>query len=145
MVHSMTNFDMFKAEAEAAAEDTKLQSEVIFKAIDKDSNGHLSPLELGILLRSYGLPDSEIRIIFQNFSKSKGDQIGKDEFFENFKPLWQWSYSEMRHGFARIAANREREKFLEVSHEENQSKFDIVMDDAKVNPLSKDQTNGNDE
>ena len=49
-INNLTDFDIFKAQAEAANTDRE-KCEVIFEAIDKNGNGKLDPLEMAVLFR----------------------------------------------------------------------------------------------
>eukprot|EP01047_Picozoa_sp_COSAG01_P014551 COSAG01_NODE_711_length_14105_cov_5.661145_5_plen_118_part_00 len=106
VMNNLTDFDLFKAEAEAA-QTPRDECQVIFRAIDVHGTGSLEPVELRILFQNYGLPDSELDMVMKRWDDGDG-KIDFDEFFNNFGPLWKFAYHEMDFSFKRIAAERER-------------------------------------
>lgn len=84
---------MMKAEV-AAAKTGRAKAEVMSKAVGSNQNGKLSPLEMCILFKQYGLPDSEVGSIMKGRS-GEDDRIDIDEFEKHFKPLWRFIFNTM--------------------------------------------------
>lgn len=54
----------------------------MFKAMDRNGNGSLSPIEFKYAMRDYGLPLSDIEVtqIVKHFDTNKDGQLSFDEF-----------------------------------------------------------------
>lgn len=79
------------AEAEQPQTDWE-RSALVFKRIDLNSDGYISPFELELLLLEWGLPASDVED-WLRLADSTGDgRLSPEEFFKNFRPVWSFIY-----------------------------------------------------
>ena len=141
VINNLSHSEIFKLQAEAATTE-RAKCEVIFQAIDKNNNGELSPLELAVLFRQYGLPNSEINLIMRKYDQDGNNRIDVDEFQARFRPLWIFCYGEMVQSFARVAEQESRMAAMGLglaSQHENDMGVEVT-----ANPTDDDEPEWND-
>ena len=71
------------------------QAKLVFDILDTASSGYLTTKELGIVLLEFGLPASEVYLLFIQYASSE-DGMNFSEFYKSMKPLWIFAYREFK-------------------------------------------------
>jgi hypothetical protein len=71
------------------------KADYVFKLIDFNSNSYLSEVELGALLKEWGLSKNEVNNYFKTLDCEK---INFDIFFHKMKPFWKYIYFDILRG-----------------------------------------------
>ena len=69
------------------------QAKLVFDILDTGATGYLTAKELGIVLLEFGLPASEVYLIFIKYAQSE-DGMNFPEFYKSMRPLWHFAYGE---------------------------------------------------
>jgi len=68
-------------------------AQVVFETIDSDNSGSLSMAEIGLMLMSWGVPPSDVRLVMEEFDKDGSGDLSFEEFFKNFKIVYQFAFA----------------------------------------------------
>merc|ERR1712087_799436 len=117
--HGVSGLKERMQEIENLSGDNKLQDEykskLVFDVFNKDGKGYLTVSELGMVLLEFGLPASEVRLLFRMFDTNHDGKLEFDEFKKSFKPLWKFAYSEFARTFKQeIAQSIRRKKYEDL-------------------------------
>jgi len=76
---------------------------LIFDALDLNASGTLSIMELGLILRQFGLPKSEASKVVAMHDTDGDKEIAFDEFYTGFRPLWLFAYTSLKYSMGKRA------------------------------------------
>lgn len=68
-------------------------AQVVFETIDSDNSGSLSMAEIGLMLMSWGVPPSDVRLVMDEFDKDGSGDLSFEEFFKNFKIVYHFAFA----------------------------------------------------
>ena len=67
-------------------------AQVVFETIDSDNSGRLSMTEIGLMLMSWGVPPSDVRLVMEEFDKDGSGHLSFEEFFKHFKIVYHFAF-----------------------------------------------------
>ncbi|HTQ30013.1 MAG TPA: cyclic nucleotide-binding domain-containing protein [Opitutaceae bacterium] len=71
------------------------KAELVFRHLDLDGDGCLSPADLDLLLLEWGLPQSETRRYLARVKTDENGRIIFGEFLRSMEPVWRYIYYEI--------------------------------------------------
>ena len=48
--------------------------------------------EIGLVLMSWGVPPSDVRLVMEEFDKDSSGELSFEEYFNNFKTVYQFAF-----------------------------------------------------
>jgi CRP-like cAMP-binding protein/Ca2+-binding EF-hand superfamily protein len=71
------------------------KAELVFRHLDLDGDGQLSPADLDLLLLEWGLPESETQRYLARVKTDGHGRVSFSEFLRSMEPVWRYIYYEI--------------------------------------------------
>jgi len=117
---------MIQIEKTSGQKGNEIKARLVFDIFNRNGQDFLTVQELGVVLLEFGLPSSEIRLLFKMFDTNHDGKLEFAEFMKHFAPLWRFAYQEFARTF-----REEQELQSRLKSVNNQIQLQLLKEDDR--------------